>query len=87
VQVDPIKPTLKASGTKPLTLRSDEPLSNVAFNFNLRSYNTVGYWAASNISDLQRMTEKSVNKRCYGRGLHSLPSKLNLRTFGNTSLP
>ena len=28
----------------------------------------MGYWAASNISDLQRMTEKSVNKRCYGLG-------------------
>ena len=38
MQVDPIKPTLKASGTKRLTLKSDEPLSNVAFKFNLRRY-------------------------------------------------
>jgi hypothetical protein len=38
VQVDPIKPTLKAYGTKRLTLKSDEPLSNVAFKFNLRRY-------------------------------------------------
>jgi hypothetical protein len=34
-----MKPTLKASGTKRLTLKSDEPLSNVAFKFNLRHYN------------------------------------------------
>jgi hypothetical protein len=39
VQIDPIKPTLKASGTKRLTLKSDEPLSNVAFKFNLCRYN------------------------------------------------
>ena len=40
VQVDPIKPTLKASGTKRLTLKCDEPLSNVAFKFDLRRYIT-----------------------------------------------
>jgi len=38
VQVDPIKPKLKASGTKRLTLQSDEPLSNVAFKIDLRRY-------------------------------------------------
>jgi hypothetical protein len=38
VQVDPIKPTLKAPGTKRLKLQYDEPLSNFAFNFNLRRY-------------------------------------------------
>ena len=38
VQVDPIKPTLKSSGTKRLILECDEPLSNFAFNFNLRRY-------------------------------------------------
>jgi hypothetical protein len=36
VQVDPIKPTLKAPGIKLLKLKYDEPLSNFAFNFNLR---------------------------------------------------
>ena len=41
VQVDPIKPTLKAPGTKRLKLKCDEPLSNFAFNFNLRRYNLV----------------------------------------------
>ena len=38
MQIDPIKPTLKAPGTKRLKLNFDEPLSNVAFNFNLRRY-------------------------------------------------
>ena len=36
VQVDPIKPTLKAPGR--LELKCDEPLSNFAFNFNPRRY-------------------------------------------------
>jgi hypothetical protein len=39
-QVDPIKPTLKAPGTKRLNLLYDKPLSNFAFKFNLRRYNT-----------------------------------------------
>jgi len=38
VQVDPIKPTLKASGTKRSTLKSAEPLSSVGFKINLRRY-------------------------------------------------
>jgi len=36
VQVDPIKPTLKAPGSMLLTLRLDVPLSKFALNFNLR---------------------------------------------------
>ena len=38
MQVDPVKPTLKPPGTKRLKLKCDEPLSNFAFNFNLRRY-------------------------------------------------
>jgi len=38
VQVDPVKPTLKAPGTNLLTLKCDEPLSSFAFKFNLRRY-------------------------------------------------
>ena len=37
-QVDPIKPTLKASGAKPLKLESDILLSSFPFKFNLRHY-------------------------------------------------
>jgi hypothetical protein len=39
VQVDAIKPTLKAPGTKLLKLVCDELLSNFTFNFKLRCYN------------------------------------------------
>ena len=46
VQVDPIKPTLKAPGSGRLKLKCDEPLSNFAFKFNLRRY-TQAAWAAS----------------------------------------
>jgi hypothetical protein len=38
VQVDPIKPKLKPPGTKPLKLKCDIMLSNIAFKFNLRCY-------------------------------------------------
>ena len=38
MQVDPIKPTLKAPRTKRLKLNYNELLSNVAFNVNLRRY-------------------------------------------------
>jgi len=38
VQVDPLIPMLKAPGTKRLKLNYDEPLSNFAFEFNLRRY-------------------------------------------------
>ena len=38
VQVNPIKPTLTAPGTNRLKLKYVEPLSNVAFEFNLRRY-------------------------------------------------
>jgi hypothetical protein len=40
VQVDPIKPALKAPGAKRLELIYDGPLSNFAFDFNLRRYTT-----------------------------------------------
>ena len=38
VLVDPIKPTLKAPGTKRLTLRYDKLLSTFAFKSNLRRF-------------------------------------------------
>ena len=38
VQVDPIKPTLKAPATKRLKLKYDNLRSNFAFHFNLRRY-------------------------------------------------
>ena len=44
MQVDPLKPMLKAPGTKRLKLRYDEPLSNFAFKINLRRYSEVYDW-------------------------------------------
>jgi len=38
VRVGPIKPVLKASGTKRLDLRYDDLRTSFAFNFNLRRY-------------------------------------------------
>ena len=38
MQVDPIRPTLKAPGTKRLKLIYDAPLSIVAFDLNRRRY-------------------------------------------------
>jgi hypothetical protein len=43
VHVEPVKPMLKAPGTERLKLRSDELLSNLAFKFNLRHYNSFGF--------------------------------------------
>jgi len=42
VQIDPIKPTLKAPGSKRLKLNCDELLSSFAFKFNVRRYTSVG---------------------------------------------
>jgi len=41
VQVDPSKPTVKAPGSMLSKLRYDGPVSNFAFNFNLRRYTKV----------------------------------------------
>jgi len=38
VQVDPIKPTLKAPASQRLKLEHAKLLSNFVFNFNLRRY-------------------------------------------------
>jgi len=38
VQVEPLKPVLKAPLSMLSKLRYDGPLSNIAFNFNLRRY-------------------------------------------------
>ena len=58
MQVDPIKPTLKPPGTKRLKLKCDEPLSNVAFKFNLRRYNVV----LNGLDNLE--ARKHVNRLC-----------------------
>ena len=39
MRVDPMKPTLKAPGSKRLKLESEIVLSNFTFNISLRRYN------------------------------------------------
>jgi hypothetical protein len=82
VQVDPIKPTLKAPGTKRLKLKFDILLSNFAFKFNLRRYikaksgKLVGMVAAGRVGAVAMIR---------GRGLHSSTRQLQLSRFGRTS--
>jgi len=71
VQVDPIKTTLKPTGTKRLKLNCDELLSTFAFNFNLRRY------------DMLRRRALEGAPYCHndGKGVHSSTSQLNLNRF------
>jgi len=61
-----MKPALKAPGTNSLKLNYDEPLSNFAFNCNLRRYTMVSEMGFD------------VAASALGRGLHSFPFQLNL---------
>jgi len=45
MQVDPMKPVLKAPGSMLLKLIYDEPLSTSAFKFNLRRHTKATGWA------------------------------------------
>jgi hypothetical protein len=69
VQVDRIKPAVKAPGTKRLKLKFDEQHSIFAFNFHLRRYIT------------ELMPLGSLHSLLHGRGLHSSTSQLNLSRF------
>jgi len=91
VQVDPIKPTLKASGTQILKLNHDKLLSSFGFKFNFRRYNQ--YWNATTMKCVE--TEYTLEdeklvilsglphdghelKKRTGRRLHSSTFQLNL---------
>ena len=60
MQVDPIKPRLKATGTKPFRLKYDNLLSRFAVNFNLCRYIVV-----------INVTERGVETRLDCRGWFS----------------
>jgi len=80
VQIDPIKPAMKAPGTKRLKLKYDKRLSicfNFGYNFNLRRYNMDGKRAAD-LCDAAAHPELS---RLLGRGLHSSTFQFNLSRF------
>ena len=81
MQVDPIKPTLKAPGTESLKLKYYRPLSNSAFKFNLRRYHeneTGGVFIG---------THHKLEEGATGRGLHSSTLQLNLSRFLSLTPP
>jgi hypothetical protein len=62
VQVEPIKPRLKAPGTKRLKLKYGKLLSDFAFNFNLRRNNKGGPPLEANISTPPMIVDASGPK-------------------------
>jgi len=71
-----MKPTLKPPGTKHFKLKGDMLLSNFAFKFNLRRYNTASHvLAAFGGAGPQHACAIA---RALGRGLHSSRFQLNL---------
>ena len=82
MQVDPIKPTLKAPGTQRLKLIYNNLLSSFAFNFNLRRYNEAD---PTNLETLLSLGVSHTNEldqaEATGRGLHSFTFQLKLSTF------
>ena len=72
MQVEPVKPTLKPPGSKRLKLEAEKLLSNFAFKFNLRRYNTARFYAAEIVLAFEYL---------HGRGLHSSTFLLNVSAF------
>jgi len=61
VLVDPIKPNLKRPDAKRLKLKSDEPLSDFAFSFNLRRYSKAEFEISK--EKMEEKVEKRVTKQ------------------------
>ena len=70
MQVDPKTPRLEAPGAKRWKLKYAEPLSNSAFNFNLRRYTTDG------------RTEAMLSPRRRGKAMQVDPIKPTLKPPG-----
>ena len=58
MQVDPIKPTVKAPGTKRLKLECHKLLSTFAFKFNLRRYTEAAKIVSEKAAEVSAQTEK-----------------------------
>jgi hypothetical protein len=82
---EPMKPMMKASGTLLLKLRSDEPLSNFAFNFNLcHDHEDWNAWKAANGMDPDDLTAVGTGICCLPRRRMSLdPSAWSVRSTGS----
>jgi len=82
VQVDPIKPTLKAPGSKRLKLEHENLLSNFGFKFNLRRYSVAPVMVFTNPSTGEiRTVTCSQRSLASGGGFHSSTFQLNLGHF------
>ena len=77
VQVDPIKPTLKAPGTQRLKLKHDEPPSNFGFKFNLRRYTQAAMQAVGIDGRGMTMSTAAFNLEAWPL----VPSQLNCQSF------
>jgi len=63
VQVDPVKPTLKAPGTKRLKLKYDELLSNFVLKFSLRRYMKSAGFEVTEEADLVKSAAGAYTRR------------------------
>ena len=82
MQVDPIKPTLKAPGTKRLKLKYEKLLSSFVFNFGLRRYSpeqlALDAARKKRAAAAAAAALASESHGSPGRGLHSFPCQLSL---------
>ena len=87
MQVDPIKPTLKAPGSKRLKLEYEKLLSNCAIIFRLRRYSWaagLGQGEAVQVDPVEPMLKAPGNKRLklkFDKLLSSFAYNFNLRHF------
>jgi hypothetical protein len=81
VQVGPIKPTVKAPVTKRLKLMCDDPLSYIAFKFDLRRYSEVAERLTPQAALVGAGAAHAVLHSAMGRGSHSPTFRLNVSAF------
>ena len=98
MQVDPLRLTFEPSGTERLTLKHDEPPSNVAFKLKLRRYTTVLKIAVEHTLRVKSVSGKSVSnlasfltKNCKhsplgGSSERCLQTRINIALLGLVKL-
>jgi len=83
VQLDPIKPKLKAPGTKRLKLEYDYLLSSFAFKINLRRYTVAAAHVAAFMASAGSLLDAADLARPH---IHSSTSHLNPSRFGRYAI-